>query len=213
MVFCSCYYISNPIPTTLGPSQKSQQSFHTLFGLPIFTIEPWSTLLYSLLSDFVCFVLWLSSVSKRDMDMSSALFGSRAICSVASSRVFVKTLDLTLFWHAHVKLSCQMSFVTTVAWSPVAHAPCWRAVFRQLEWVTPACAVIQHREARLALFLTQESPRTQENSPSHWTIFTGDIVIAMAVSIGSARIQVLTSKKIRAVIFLIYIHDTFLHQL
>ena len=131
MVFCSCYYISNPIPTTLGPSQKSQQSFHTLFGLPIFTIEPWSTLLYSLLSDFVCFVLWLSSVSKRDMDMSSALFGSRAICSVASLRVFVNTLDLTIvFWKVRVRLSCQTSFVTTVAWSAVARAPCWCAVFR-----------------------------------------------------------------------------------
>ena len=131
LAFCSCCYISNPIPTTLGSSQKSQQSFHTLFGLPIFTIEPWSPLLYSLLSE-KCFVFWLSSVSKRDTNMSSASFRSRAVCSVASSRVFVKTLDLTLFWHAHVKLSCQMSFVTTVTWSPAAQAPCWRAVFRQL---------------------------------------------------------------------------------
>ena len=44
MVFFPLCYIS----TTLGSFPSSQQSFHTLFGLPTFTIEPWSPLLFSL---------------------------------------------------------------------------------------------------------------------------------------------------------------------
>ena len=42
------------------------------------------------------------------------MFWSRAICPVASSRVFV-TLDLTLVWNVCIKLSSQTSFVTTLA--------------------------------------------------------------------------------------------------
>ena len=48
MVFCPLCYISNPIATTLASFPSSQQSFHTLFGLPTFTIKPWSPLLFSL---------------------------------------------------------------------------------------------------------------------------------------------------------------------
>ena len=48
MVFCPLCYINNPIATTLGSLPSSQQSFHTLFGLPAFIIKPWSPLPFSL---------------------------------------------------------------------------------------------------------------------------------------------------------------------
>ena len=87
MVFCPLCYISNPIATTFGSFPSSQQSFHTLFGLPTFTIKPWSPLLFSL-SIEKCFFTGSAAFSKRDTNMSSALFGSRAICSVAYMSTF-----------------------------------------------------------------------------------------------------------------------------
>ena len=64
MVFCPLCYITNPIATTLGSFPSSQQSFHTLFGLPTFTIKPWSPSLFSL-SIKKRFLHWLSSVQKK----------------------------------------------------------------------------------------------------------------------------------------------------
>ena len=64
MVFCPLCYISNPIVTTLGSLPSSQQSFHTLFGLPAFIIKPWSPLPFSL-SIKKHFLHWLSSVQQK----------------------------------------------------------------------------------------------------------------------------------------------------
>jgi len=84
MVFCPLCYIS----TTLGSFPSSQQSFHTLFGLPTFTIEPWSPLLFSL-SIEKCFLHWLGSVQqkrhkyvKRRVRITCNLFSrlSQSIC-------------------------------------------------------------------------------------------------------------------------------------
>ena len=152
MVFCPLCYISNPIATTFGSFPSSQQSFHTLFGLPTFTIKPWSPLLFSL-SIEKRFLHWLSSVQQKRHKYFKRLFGSRAICSVASPRVFVNTLDMTLFWNVRVRLSCQTSFVITVAWSAVARAPCWRAVFRVSN--TGMCCDSTRGETSPALFWTR----------------------------------------------------------
>ena len=84
MVFFPLCYIS----TTLGSFPSSQQSFHTLFGLPTFTIEPWSPLLFSL-SIEKCFLHWLGSVQqkrhkyvKRRVRITCNLFSrlSQSIC-------------------------------------------------------------------------------------------------------------------------------------
>ena len=123
MVFCPLCYISNPIATTLGSFHRLNNRFTLCIGLPTFIVEQWNRLLFPFRLKHVFFIG--SAFSKRDTTMSSVLFGLRASSSVASPRVFVNTLDLTLFWNVHVRLSCQTSFVTTVAWSAFARVPCF----------------------------------------------------------------------------------------
>ena len=64
MVFCPLCYINNPIATILSSFPSSQQSFHTFFRLPTFTIKPCSPLLFSL-SIKKHFLHWLSSVHQK----------------------------------------------------------------------------------------------------------------------------------------------------